>query len=188
MGKSEPARRVGEEQRSTTRSTNAPRCQVAGFHPAPAGPEEQGQRCDLTIDHVRRHADHPTSCAQIRLVALRYPSAGGFLCGFLLFRVDKPVSAHRIKSRGGGLKCARPRATPTRSCARGAQRERRGEAAPRPYTVRQGRSDQGSSPCSTPPRSPSQTPSSSRHRHRIPRWLGAGRWNRRQDRHECRST
>jgi hypothetical protein len=29
--------------------------------------------------------------------------------------------------------------------------------------LRQGRSDQGSSPCSTPPRSPSQTPASSRH-------------------------
>jgi hypothetical protein len=54
--------------------------------------------------------------------------------------------------------------------------------------VRQGRSDQGSSPCSTQPRSPSQTPASSRHRHRLLRLPGAESSNRRQDRRACRST
>src|SRR5713101_6350355 len=54
--------------------------------------------------------------------------------------------------------------------------------------LRQGRSDQGSLPCSTQPRSPSQTPPSSRHTHRLPRLLGAGSSNRRGDRRACRST
>src|SRR4029077_1943632 len=53
---------------------------------------------------------------------------------------------------------------------------------------RQGRSDQDSLPCSTQPRSPSQTPLSSRHMHRLPRLLGAGSSNRRGDRRACRST
>ncbi len=30
----------------------------------------------------------------------------------LLFRIDKRVNAHGVKSRGGGLKCAHLRATP----------------------------------------------------------------------------
>src|SRR5208337_1197448 len=54
--------------------------------------------------------------------------------------------------------------------------------------LRQGRSDQGSSPCSTQPRSPSQTPAASRCTHRLPRGLGAGSWNRRRDQRQCPST
>ena len=54
--------------------------------------------------------------------------------------------------------------------------------------LRQGRSDRGSSPCSTQPRSPSRTPPSNRHMHRLPRGLGAGSWNRRRDRRQCPST
>ena len=54
--------------------------------------------------------------------------------------------------------------------------------------LRQGRSDQGSSPCSTQRRSPSQTPPSSRYRHRPPQLPGVGSSNRRQGRHEYRST
>ena len=54
--------------------------------------------------------------------------------------------------------------------------------------LRQGHSDQGSSPCSTQPRSPSQTPSSSHHMHRLLRLLGAGSLNRRQGRHGCPTT
>jgi hypothetical protein len=54
--------------------------------------------------------------------------------------------------------------------------------------LRQGRSDQGSSPCSMPPRSPSQTPPSSRRMRRPPRLPGAESSNRRQGRHGCRST
>ena len=57
-----------------------------------------------------------------------------------------------------------------------------------PAELRQDRSDQGSSPCSTPPRSPSQTPPSSRHMHRLPRLPGAGSSNRRPGRHGYRST
>jgi len=53
--------------------------------------------------------------------------------------------------------------------------------------VRRHRSDQGSLLCSTPPRSPSQTPPSSRYRHRLPRGPGAGSWSRRQGRPGCRS-
>ncbi len=45
--------------------------------------------------------------------------------------------------------------------------------------IRQGRSDRDSSPCPTQPRSHAQTPLSSRHMHRLPRWLGAGSSNRR---------
>src|ERR1017187_2769378 len=54
--------------------------------------------------------------------------------------------------------------------------------------LRPGRSDQGSSPCSTQPRRPSQTLPSSRHTHRLLRLLGAGSSNRRGDRRACRST
>ena len=54
--------------------------------------------------------------------------------------------------------------------------------------LRQGRIDQGSLPCSTQPRSPSQTPPSSRHTHRLLRLPGAGSSNRRGDRRACRST
>ncbi len=54
--------------------------------------------------------------------------------------------------------------------------------------LRQGRSDQGSLPCSTQPRSASQTPASSRQTHRLPRLPGAGSSNRRGDRHAWRST
>ena len=56
------------------------------------------------------------------------------------------------------------------------------------HCFRQGRSDQGSSPCSRQLRSPSQTPPSSRHRHRLPRGLGAGSWNRRRGQRQCPST
>ena len=41
-------------------------------------------------------------------VALRYPSADGFLCGFLLFRINKSVNAHRVKSRRAGLALRQP--------------------------------------------------------------------------------
>jgi hypothetical protein len=34
---------------------------------------------------------------------------------FLLFRSHARVNAHRVKSRGGGLKCAHLRATPLQS-------------------------------------------------------------------------
>src|ERR1700733_8246591 len=54
--------------------------------------------------------------------------------------------------------------------------------------LRQGRSDQGSSPCSTPPRSPSPTPPSSRYTGRLLLLLGAGSSNRRGDRPASRST
>jgi hypothetical protein len=54
--------------------------------------------------------------------------------------------------------------------------------------LRQGRSDQGSLPCSTQPRSPSRTPPSSRRSHRLLRALGAGSSNRRRDRRACQST
>jgi hypothetical protein len=52
----------------------------------------------------------------------------------------------------------------------------------------QGRSDQGSLPCSTQPRSPSQTPASSHHTRRLLRVPAAGSSNRRGDRRACRST
>ena len=54
--------------------------------------------------------------------------------------------------------------------------------------LRRGRSDQGSSPSSTPPRSLSQTSPSSPRTHRLPRVLGAQSAHRRSDRHACRST
>jgi hypothetical protein len=54
--------------------------------------------------------------------------------------------------------------------------------------IRQGRSDQDSSPCPTPPQSHAQTPAASRHMHRLPRWRGAGSSNRRRGRRRCRST
>ena len=47
--------------------------------------------------------------------------------------------------------------------------------------LRQGRSDQGSSPCSRTPQSHPRTPAASRCRHRLPPGLGAGSWNRRRD-------
>ena len=50
------------------------------------------------------------------------------------------------------------------------------------------RNDQGSSPWPRPPRSPSQTPPSSRYTHRLLQLLGVGSSNRRQDRHGCWST
>src|SRR5580700_6624300 len=54
--------------------------------------------------------------------------------------------------------------------------------------LRRDRSDQGSSLCSTQPRTPSQTPPSSRYRHRLPRLPEAGSSNRTADRRACRST
>ena len=54
--------------------------------------------------------------------------------------------------------------------------------------IRRGRSDPGSSPWSTPPRSLSRTSPSSPRTHRLPRGLGAGSANRRSGRHGCRST
>jgi hypothetical protein len=54
-----------------------------------------------------------------------------------------------------------------------------GELAPLTHR-RQGRSGQGSSPCPTQPRSRAQTTAASRRRHRLPRWRGAGSWNRRR--------
>jgi hypothetical protein len=60
--------------------------------------------------------------------------------------------------------------------------------APFPAGLRQGRSDRRSSLCSTPLRSLSQTPPSSRYRHGLPRERGAASSNRRSDRHGCRST
>src|SRR5579862_3967316 len=53
--------------------------------------------------------------------------------------------------------------------------------------LRQVRSDPGSSPCATQPRSPLQTPPSSRHMRRLPRLHAAGSSNRTQGRHACRS-
>ena len=54
--------------------------------------------------------------------------------------------------------------------------------------LRQGRSDQGSSPCSTQPRTLSQTPPSSRYSHRLLRLPGAGSSSQTADRRACRST
>ena len=54
--------------------------------------------------------------------------------------------------------------------------------------IRQGRSDQDSSPCPTQPQSHAQTPAASRHMHRLPRWLGAGSSSRKRGRRRCRST
>ena len=54
--------------------------------------------------------------------------------------------------------------------------------------IRQGRSDQDSSPCPTQPQSHAQTPAASRHMHRLPRWLGAGSSNRKRGRRRHRST
>src|SRR5580692_12156215 len=54
--------------------------------------------------------------------------------------------------------------------------------------LKQGRSDQGSLPCSRQPRSPSRTTLSSRYMHRLQRLPGAGSSNRRADRRACRSS
>ena len=50
------------------------------------------------------------------------------------------------------------------------------------------RSDRGSSPCSTPPRSLSQTSPWSPCSHRLPRGHAVASANRKSDRHGCRST
>jgi hypothetical protein len=54
--------------------------------------------------------------------------------------------------------------------------------------LRQRRSGQGSSPCSRQLRSPSQTPPSRRHMHRLPRAPAAASSNRTLDRRVWRST
>ena len=57
-----------------------------------------------------------------------------------------------------------------------------------PPRLRRGRSDQGSSPWSTPPRSLSQTSPSSPRTHRLPRGRATASSSRRPGRHGCRST
>src|ERR1700693_4359367 len=54
--------------------------------------------------------------------------------------------------------------------------------------LRQGRSDQGSSPCSRTPQSHARTPARSRCIRRLPRGLGAGSGNRRRDQRRSLST
>ena len=57
----------------------------------------------------RRRA-RPFPAPALQRVAQRY-AFFAFLCGFLLFRINKPANTHRAKSRGGGLICAHLRAT-----------------------------------------------------------------------------
>jgi hypothetical protein len=59
---------------------------------------------------------------------------------------------------------------------------------PETMIITQGRSDQGSSPCSRQRQSPSRMSPWSRRMHRPRRWPEAGSSNRRQDPHACRST
>ena len=54
--------------------------------------------------------------------------------------------------------------------------------------ITQGRSDQGSSPCSRPPQSHARTPAASRCTHGLPQGLGAGSSNQRRDQRRCPST
>ena len=54
--------------------------------------------------------------------------------------------------------------------------------------IAQGRSDQGSSPCSTPLQSRARTSPGSPHIRRLQRGRGVGSLNRRLGRHACRST
>ena len=54
--------------------------------------------------------------------------------------------------------------------------------------IRQGRSDQDSSPCARQPRSHARTPAASRHMRRLPRALGVRSSNRRPGLPWCRST
>jgi hypothetical protein len=59
-----------------------------------------------------------------------------FLCGFLFIRISKRVNAHRVKSRGGGLKCAHLRATPlARVSTRGRATRERTTRAPVRYPL-----------------------------------------------------
>ena len=81
-----------------------------------------------------------------------------------------------------GVEAGIPRERPRRGCAQEALEEDPSAE------IRQGRSDQDSSPCPTQPQSHAQTPAASRHMHRLPRWLGAGSSNRRRGRRRCRST
>src|SRR5580692_11308389 len=70
----------------------------------------------------------------------------------------------------------------------GSARERAMRSREPGNAIRQGRSDQDSLPCSTRPRSPSQTPASSRYWHRLLRVPGVESVIQKADRHACRST
>src|SRR5579872_6320907 len=93
----------------------------------------------------------------------------------LLFRrmneatLHHPANARRIPASYPRLPCLIPR---LRKCR----------------VLRQGRSDQGSSPCSMPPQSHARTPAASHCTHRLPRGLGAENWNRRRDQRQYPST
>jgi hypothetical protein len=68
----------------------------------------------LSFSHVTKTPSQEIADCGCPLVAgsrgIRRPPAG-FLCGLLSFRINKPVSAHRVQRRGGGLKFAHLRAT-----------------------------------------------------------------------------
>ena len=53
---------------------------------------------------------------------------------------------------------------------------------------KQDRSDQGSLPCSRPPRSHARTPAARRCTHTLPRWPATGSLTRKPDRQRCQST
>ena len=172
-----PGRRSDAASRAGRGSEPAPGAVVRGERaPAPRSRRIRRQRAHEGLRATRRGGVHRTDRARIRgQDAVRGEGAGS----------DAGNRSGILRDFRGATRY------PSLCPCHHRSGERRVVCHPRSRlrsVITQGRSDQGSSPCSRPPRSPARTPSASRCTHRLPRWPGAGSSNRRRGPRRCPST